>query len=63
MILRWWTGRRRCAFCREPLPAEAVRVGRRNFCSEKHADRYRFARALARTRRDLGGSGGGGCCQ
>ncbi len=63
MILRWWPGRRRCALCREPLLEDAVKVGRRRFCSEKHAEKYRFEQALARTRRGLGASGGGGCCR
>lgn len=63
MILRWWFRSDRCAFCREPLPEDAVKVGRSRFCSEKHAEKYRFERALARTRRSLGGSGGAGCCK
>jgi hypothetical protein len=45
------------------VPENAVLVGRRHFCSEKHAEKYRFERALARTRRGLGASGGGGCCK
>jgi len=63
MIARWWPGTNRCAFCRGPLPEDAVKVGRRRFCSERHAEKYRFERALARTRRSLGGSGGAGCCK
>lgn len=63
MNLRWWFGRNGCAFCRGPLPEDAVQVGRLLFCSEQHADKYRFERALARTRRSLGVSGGTGCCK
>jgi hypothetical protein len=63
MTLRGWFGSNRCAFCRGPLPEDAVKVGRRRFCSERHAEKYRFERALARTRRSLGGSGGAGCCK
>ncbi len=62
MALNLWFGRKRCGFCRGPLPEDPVKLGRRRFCSEKHADKYRFERALARTRRGLGASGGGGCC-
>ncbi len=62
MMVRWWPGANRCAFCRGPLPADPIRVGRRRFCSERHAEKYRFAKALARTRRDVGASGGG-CCR
>ena len=63
MLLGWWFGSSRCAFCKGILPEGPVRVGRRRFCSEKHAEKYRFERALARTRRSLGGSGGAGCCK
>ncbi len=63
MTLRWWFRSDRCAFCRGPLPVDPVTVGRRRFCSERHAEKYRFERALARTRRSLGASGGGGCCK
>ncbi len=63
MTLRWWIGRNRCAFCLGPLPEDPVRVGRRRFCSERHAEKYRFERALAQTRRSLGGSGGASCCK
>lgn len=45
------------------MPEDPVKLGRRRFCSEKHAEKYRFKRALARTRRGLGASGGGGCCK
>lgn len=62
MALSWWFGPKRCAFCRRPLPEDPVKLGRRRFCSEKHAEKYRFEQALARTRRGFGASGGGGCC-
>lgn len=63
MALSWWFGTKRCAFCRGPLPEDPVKIGRRRFCSEKHAEKFRFEQALARTRRGLGASGGGGCCR
>jgi len=63
MTLRWWFRPIRCALCREPLPEDPVRVGRLLICSEQHADKYRFERALARTRCSLAGSGGAGCCK
>jgi hypothetical protein len=61
--MRLWFGAKRCAFCRGPLPEDAVKVGRRRFCSERHAEKYRFERALARTRHGLYSAGGGGCCK
>ncbi len=63
MTLRWWIGRNPCAFCEGRLREDAVRVGRRRFCSDRHAEKYRIERALARTRRSLGASGGAGYCK